>query len=265
MVSTPTRGRFDLLVLRGAPPERPDLGRRIGECFAGEPGRAAEAVGHQSPAEDERALEGAVERVVESFGWPAPRIEHGRLRDGRSRLAMGVEAGRCYLVVVRSSDPTVVAEAVMPGDRWRTPAHLRGVLRECPSVDAQLELFIGGSGDAAFAMGIAELPRPEWAPPSSMGAAALAPMATEPEILSRFHLRGGEQVEVEVEAATCVTLAAIPADGDLSDLRLAVDGGPSDPSPDPASLVHLCGEGTRTVELRAARGSGTAWIVGWPR
>ena len=265
VVSTPTRGQFELLVLRGAPPDRPDLGRRIGACFAGEPGRAADTAGHHSPPEDEGALAGAVERIVEALGWPAPRVEHGRLRGGRSRLSVGVEAGRCYLVVVRSSDPTVVVEGRMSGGRWTTPPHRRAVLRECPSRDARLELLVAGGGDAGFAVGIAELPRPAWGPPSSAGAAALAPIPAEPELLSRFHLRRGDRIEVELEVAECVTLAAVPADGDLSDLRLSVEGGPSDPSPDPASLVHLCAAGTHRVELRAARGGGMAWLLGWPR
>lgn len=265
-VSTASRGHFQLLVLQGAPPDRPDLGRRIGDCFAGEPGRANEPVAHRSPPEDERALAGAVERVVESFGWPAPRVEHGRLRNGRSSTTLGMEAGRCYLVVVRSTDPTVVAEATLPGERWRTPPHRRAVLRGCPPVDAAAELFIGGAQDAAYAIGVAELPRPDWAPPSSLGAAAVAPSRGEPRLVARFHLREGERMPIDLApSSTCVTLAAVPAGGDLADLRLSVVGGPSDASPDPAATVHLCGSGPRTLQVRAAHGSGSAWILEWAR
>lgn len=265
-VRTPTRGRFALAVLRGAPPERPDLGRRVGACFAGEPGRATDAVDHRNPPEESRDLAGAVERVAVGLGWPAPRIEHGRLRGGRASATYGVEAGRCYLVVVRSTDATVVAEAVVGGERWRTPPHRRGVVRGCPGVDGTLEVFIGGGREAGYAIGVAELPRPEWAPPSSAGAAALAPAEGEPRVLARVHLRPGDRMPVAVEpSADCVSLAAVPADGDLSDLRLAVTGGPSDESPDAMATVHLCGSGARQVELRAARGTGTGWLVEWVR
>ncbi len=265
-VTTHTLGHFELLVLRGAPPERPDLGRRIGDCFAGEPGRANDPVAHRSPAEDERALSGAVERVARALGWPEPRTEHGRLREGRATTTLGVEAGRCYLIVVRSTDPTVVAEGVLPTARWRTPPHRRAILRGCPDVDAPLEVFVGGAHDAAYAIGIAELSRPDWAPPSSEGAAALAPRSGEPRLVGRFHLRAGERMALEVTTSSeCVTLAAVPANGDLADLRLSVEGGASDPSPDPASMVHLCGQERRQVEVRAARGEGVGWLLEWER
>ncbi|MBO6937258.1 MAG: hypothetical protein JJ863_19965 [Deltaproteobacteria bacterium] len=266
-VSTHVQGRFELLVLRGAPPERPDLGRRIGDCFSGEPGRANDPVAHRSPEEDERELTGAVERVAVGLGWPTPRTEHGRLRDGRASSTLGVEAGRCYLVVVRSTDPTVVAEAVLPGDRWRTAPHRRAILRGCPDVDATLELFVGGAADAAYVVGIAELPRPSWAPPSSAGAAALATWGAEPRIVGRFHLRAGDRMAVTHEpGGECVTLSAVPASGDLGDLRVSIVGGSSDPSPDAASMVHHCGhDGALALEVGAARGAGEGWLLEWTR
>ena len=74
---------------------------------------------------------------------------------------------------------------------------------------------------------------------------------------------------LDVEAAgECVTFAAVPANGDLADLRLSVARGPSDPSPEPASMVHLCGRGrgaTETVEISAARGAGVGWLLEWVR
>jgi len=264
IVSSPHRGRFALVTLEGAPPERPDLGRRVGACFAGEPGRARGPVAHRSPRESERALAGAAARVVERFGWPAPRIEHGRLRAGRASATLGVEAGRCYLIVVRSSDPTVVAEARVGTERWRTPPHRRALLRECPSVDGLLEVFVGGAGEAAYAMAVAELPRPRWAPPASAGAAALAPIG-EPRALERFHLRVGERMGVTHAVDGCATLMAVPASGDLADLRLRVRDGPSDESGDPSSAVHVCRSGTLSLEVRAARGAGEVWLLEWPR
>ncbi len=268
VVETPTRGRFALVVLQGAPPERPDLGRRVGECFAGEPGRASEPVAHRNPPENERTLAAAATAVVEALGWPHPRVEHGRLRARRWRTSFGVEAGRCYLIAVRSSDATVVAEAVVGDERWRTPPHRRAILRECPSVDGMLELSVGGGGDgdAAVAVAIAELPRPSWAPPSSAGAAALASAVDEPRVLERFHLRAGQRMPVShTVGGECATVMAVPADGDLADLRLRVAGGPDDRSPDPAATVHVCPDGPLDLEVRATRGDGTVWLLEWPR
>lgn len=266
VVDSTTRGHFALLVLRGAPPERPDLGRQVGACFAGEPGRASEPVAHRSPPDSESSLAGAAARVVERLGWPEPRIEHGRLREGRARSTFGVEAGQCYLIAVRSSDPTVVAEAVVGSERWRTPPHRRAILRECPAVDGLLELFVGGARDAAYAVAIAQLPRPSWAPSSSVGAAALATIADEPRIVSRFHLRAGESMALShVVSGGCATLMALPAAGNLADLRLQVDGGPSDRSPDPASTVHVCPAGPLELRVRAARGEGAVWLLEWVR
>lgn len=266
VVSSPTRGRFALVALEGAPPERPDLGRQLGRCFAGEPGRAAEPVGHRSVPESAEGLAAAAARVVERLGWPEPRVEHGRLRDGRASLTLGVEAGRCYLIVGRSTDPTVVVEGLVGPDRWRTPPHRRALLRECPSVDGLLEVFVGGAADAAFALAVADLPRPAWAPSSSVGAAALAPMAEEPRIVDRFHLRAGERLRAShAVSGECATLMAVPATGDLADLRLRVAGGPSDESADPAAAVHVCPGERVALEVRAERGAGAVWLVEWVR
>ncbi len=105
-----------------------------------------------------------------------------------------------------------------------------------------------------------------WAPPSSAGAAALASAVDEPRVLERFHLRAGQRMPVShTVGGECATVMAVPADGDLADLRLRVAGGPDDRSPDPAATVHVCPDGPLDLEVRATRGDGTVWLLEWPR
>ena len=265
-VRSHTRGRFAFAVLSGAPPERPDLGRRVGACFAGEPGRAEAPSAHAlTPTED--PLGPLLEGIVRDQGWPTPAIQHGRLREGRGSVRLGVEAGRCYLVVARSTDPTLFAEAWLANERWRSPPHRRAILRGCPTVDGELEVGLGGRGDAAYAIAVASLPLPADAPANGAGAAALAVLAesaggASAVVVRRVHLTRGERITLDhAPAAPCVSLSAIPASGDLADVRLRVVGGPHDASPDPESTVHVCVEGPLRLEVSAIRGAGTAWVL----
>ena len=263
-VRSHSRGRFAFAVLSGAPPERPDLGRRVGACFAGEPGRAEPPSEHAlTPTDD--PLGPLLEGIVRDQGWPAPTIQHGRLREGRGSVRLGVEAGRCYLVVARSSDPTLFAEAWLANERWRSPPHRRAILRGCPTVDGELEVGLGGRGDAAYAIAVASLPLPADAPANGAGAAALAVLqerAGEATVVRRVHLMRGENITLDHTPGTpCVSLSAIPASGDLAGVRLRVVGGPHDASPDPESTVHVCGEEALRLEVSATRGAGTAWVL----
>ena len=242
-VSTRVRGRFALAVLRGAPPERPDLGRRVGGCFAGERGRSADrdARGGGEPSDDE--LGEMAGRLVVERG--EPELRHGRLREGRATVAVGVEAGRCYSVAARSDEPGLHIEGDLAGVRWRTPPNRRAILEACPEVDGELEIWLDGLGDARFVVAIASAepaPRPDG-------------------LVARLHLEAGESIRLEHRpGAPCVTLRAEPVGEEPIDLRLRVLGGPSDTQPAPKAEVHVCAPGSVQLEVQAARGGGSVVV-----
>ncbi|MAQ13301.1 MAG: hypothetical protein CMN30_00675 [Sandaracinus sp.] len=266
-VRTRTRGRFAFAVLAGAPMERPDLGRRVGRCFAGEPGRAAErdergdadlddadlaSMARRLAVGEDAAAPGAGEPDAVNQGAAEPEVRHGRLREGRAQLRIGVEAGRCYRIAGRSDRPGLYLEGDVAGSRWRTPPHERAIIGGCPVVDGELELWLDGPGDARFVVAVASW-RAE---------------AVEPHVVARVHLLDGERIALPHRpSAPCVTLraqgggAGHGAERGVRDLRMRIRGGPRDARPSPTAEVHVCDPGPLWIEVRSVAGRGTVDII----